>query len=589
MSHWNLSQFYPNMEAWEKDLEKLPSYIEKLASFKGKLGDFESFKAFYEADEEATHFFYRLFAYIHLASDLNLKDQEKMAKNQQIMLKFAELGQKVSYVNPELIALGEEKVMSFLDKDEFLNTYRFPLKKLFALQKHVLSDDKESLLANFGTIRSVPSQLYQALSIVDAKDEEITLSNGQKQVVTLTNFRALIPTLDDPEDRKKVFEAAFKRFKDNKSTFANIYNLVLQQMKANYKSREYESALDAALFGNNIPKDVYTNLMDVAYESNKTVQRYINLRKKALKLDEYHTYDRFMTIVKDDTTYDYETSRKLFFAALEGFDEEYIANQKEAIEEGYVDVNQADGKRNGAYSSGFYGFHPHILLNHDDTLDSVFTLVHEAGHSAHTIFANKAQPMATADYTIFVAEVASTFNEHILLDYLVKHAKTPQQKIALLEKALNGFMSTFIRQTLFATYEYKANELVEKGVPINDQALSKIMIDLYKHYYDLDITKENGKPYVWAYIPHLFRTPFYVYQYATSFSASLKLYDDVKSQKPGAMKRYKELLKSGGNDYPVSLLAKAGADLTDKETFKAVTKRYDALLDELEKALDELN
>lgn len=588
MSHWDLSQFYPNIEAWEKDLEKLPTYIERLASFKGKLNDFDSFKAFYQADEEATHFFYRLFAYIHLASDLNLKDQEKMAKNQQMMLKFAEFSQKVSYVNPELISLGEEKVMSFLDRDDFLNTYRFPLKKLFAQQAHVLSDDKESLLANFATTRSVPSQLYQALSIVDAKDEEITLSTGEKKVVTLTNYRSLISSAKTAEDRKHVFEAAFKRFKDNKSTFANIYNLVLQNMKANYKSRGYKSALDAALFGNNIPKSVYTNLMDVAYESNKTVQRYINLKKKALKLDEYHTYDRFVNIVKDDTNYDYETSRQLFFKALEGFDEEYINNQKKAIEDGYVDVAQADGKRNGAYSSGFYGFHPHILLNHDNTLDSVFTLVHEAGHSAHTIFANEAQPMATADYVIFVAEVASTFNEHILLDYLVKTAKTPQQKIALLEKALNGFMGTFIRQTLFATYEYKANELVEKGVPINDQTLSNIMIELYKHYYDLDITKEDGKPYVWAYIPHLFRTPFYVYQYATSFSASLKLYDDVKSNKPGAMKRYKALLKSGGSDYPVNLLAKAGADLTDKETFRAVTKRYNALLDELEKALDAL-
>ena len=431
MSHWDLSQFYPSLTAWEKDLEKLPQYIEKLASFKGKLHEFEAFKKFYETDEEASKLFYRIFSYIHLSSDLNLKDQDKSAKNQQVMLQFAELGQKVSYVNPEIISIGKEKIMSFLDKDEFLNAYRFPLEKLFALQAHVLSDDKESLLANFGTLRSVPSQLYQSLSIVDAQDEEITLSNGKKQVVTLTNYRSLIPTLDNAEDRKKVFEAAFKRFKENKTTYATIYNLVLQQLKANYKSRGYASALDAALFSNNIPKDVYTNLMDAAYESNETVRRYIKLRKKALNLDEYHTYDRFMTIVKDDTTYDYETSKKLFFEALEGMDEEYVKNQKEAIADGFVDVYQADGKRNGAYSSGFYGFHPHILLNHDDTLDSVFTLVHEAGHSAHTLFANAAQPMATADYTIFVAEVASTFNEHILLDYLVKNAETPQQKIAL--------------------------------------------------------------------------------------------------------------------------------------------------------------
>ncbi len=587
MSNWDLSPFYPNIEAWEKDLEKLPKLIDEMAEFKGKLSEFESFKTFHEKDEALTKFIYRLFGYIHLSSDLNLKDQDKSAKNQQIMIMLSDLGQKTSYVSPEFISIGEEKIMSFVEKDETLKPYKFGFQQLFLQQSHVLSDDKEQLLSNFSSIRSIPASLYQGLAIVDAVDEQITLSDGSKKTVTLSNYRSLITEVPTAEDRKLVFEAAFKRYKDNKSSFAATYNLVLQNLKANYKSRGYNSALEAALFTNNIPVDVYKSLMEASYESNASIRRYINLRKKYLGLETYHTYDRFLTLVKDDTKYDYETSKALWFKALEGFNPDFVAKQHNAITDGYVDVLPADGKRTGAYSSGLYGFHPYILLNHDDTLDSVFTLAHECGHSAHTLFSDEAQPMATSSYTIFVAEIASTFNEHILLDYLVKNAETKEQKIALLEKAIDGIMGTFFRQTLFATYEYKANELVEKGMPINDQSLSNIMVELYKHYYDIDITTENGKELVWAYIPHLFRTPFYVYQYATSFSASLKLYDDISNGKKGAMENYMNLLKSGGSDYPVNLVAKAGADLTDKETFKAVTKRFDSLIDQLEKALEE--
>jgi len=585
--NWDLSPFYPNLEAWEKDLEKLPKMIDEMAAYKGKLSNFADFKAFHEKDEALTKFVYRLYGYIHLNSDLNLKDQEKAAKNQQMMIKFSELGQKTSWVSPEFISIGEEKINAFIAKDESLQKYAFGFKKLFLQQSHVLSDDKEQLLSNFSGMRSIPSNLHQALAIIDAKNETVTLSDGTKKEITSANFRSLIAEVPTAEDRKKVFEAAFKRYKDNKTAFAAAYHLVLQNLKANYKSRGYKSALEAALFGNNIPVDVYKNLIDAAYESNDSIKRYIKLRKKHLNLETYHTYDRFLPLIKDDTKYKYDEAKDLWFKALEGYDEEFVNQQHHALEDGYVDVLPKDGKRTGAYSSGLYGFHPYILLNHDDTLDSVFTLVHECGHSAHTLFSQANQPMATSSYTIFVAEVASTFNEHVLLDYLVKNAKTKSQKIALLEKALDGFMGTFFRQSLFATYEYKANELVEKGLPITDQSLSQIMIDLYKHYYDLDITAEEGKQYVWAYIPHLFHTPFYVYQYATSYSASLKIYEDVSNGKKDAMKRYKEMLKSGGSDYPVNQVAAAGADLTKKETFKAVTKRFDALLDQLEKALEE--
>lgn len=587
MSKWDLSIFYPNLEAWDEDLKKLPEHIEKLASFQGKLGELENFRKFFKAEEEATKLLYRLYAYIHLNSDLNLKDTVKSAKNQQMLLMLSELNQKTSFTQPEIISLGQQKIMKFVESDDFLGTYKFQMEKLFMQQKHVLSSDQERIIANFGPTKSVPASLYQALAIVDAEDEKVTLSDGKEITVTQSNYRSLLAEVRTADDRRLVFEAAFKRYKENKAAFASTYNLVLQQQAANYKSRNYASALDAALFQNNIPTSVFHNLKDVAYENTAPIKRYIAIRKKHLGLDKYHTYDRFMKLAKDDTKYPFEDARKMFFESIKDMNPEFVKNQKSAVEDGFVDAYPQDGKRTGAYSSGFYGYHPFILLNHDDTLDSVFTLAHEAGHSAHTIFSNENQPMPTSDYTIFVAEIASTFNEHALLDFLLQKAESKAQKVDLLESAIDGIMATFYRQTLFATFEYEANQLVEKGMPITDEALSKVMVDLYKHYYDLDITEENGKQYVWAYIPHLFYYPFYVYQYATSYSASLKIYADVKNKKPNAMENYLGLLKSGGSDYPVNQAAKAGADLTNKETFNAVIDRFTSLVDELEKVLEE--
>jgi oligoendopeptidase F len=587
MSTWNLSPFYENEALWDEDFLKFKNAVETLSTFKGTLDTQKGLKAFYEFEETLTKQFYRLYGYIHLKSDLNLKDQQLQAKTQQLMAVISKVNQLSSFVSPELIRLGKEHVMQLLEGDEFLSTYRFPLEKLFHQQSYVLDEKSEGLLANFSPTRRIPSSLHQALAIIDRTDEEVIFSDGTKKKVGSSNWTSLIGELDNPEDRKKVFEATFRRYEQNKSAFAATYQLVLMNLKANVQSRGYTSSLEAALHGNNIPTSVFHNLKDVAYENTDPIKRYMAIRKKHLNLEAYHTYDRFLHLVKDTNTYPYEAARQLFLDALEFYDDEFRNNQMEALAYGYVDAYPKDGKRTGAYSSGLYGFHPYILLNHDDTLSSVMTLAHEAGHSAHTIFANKAQPMAIADYTIFVAEIASTFNEQVLQDHLIKIAKTKEQKIVLLETAINRIMATFYRQTLFATYEFLANEKAMNGEPITAESLSKIMIDLYQHYYGLDITKEVYKPYVWAYIPHLFHTPYYVYQYATSYSASFKIYSDVKNGVPNAMENYKAMLKSGGSAYPVDQAKLAGADLTKKETFTAVVTRLHELLDELEAALQE--
>ena len=320
---------------------------------------------------------------------------------------------------------------------------------------------------------------------------------------------------------------------------------------------------------------------------DNSMKKYIKLRKDYLGLDEYHTYDRFIELSTATKKYTYEEGREIFFDSIKKFPEDFQKMAQIALEEGFVDVYPQDGKRGGAYSSSMPDLRPYILLNYNNTLDDVFTLAHECGHSIHSLYSMQAQPTNLQNYTIFVAEIASTFNEHNLLDYFMADESLDKEvKISLLQKSIDNIMSTFYRQTLFAEYELKAHELIENNQPINYQVLNQIMIDLYKKYYDLDLNNEKYKEFVWAYIPHLFYTPFYVYQYATSFAASFKLYKDVSENKEGAFEKYVGLLKAGGSKYPMQEALEAGVDFTNKETFMAVVERMEYLVDELEKLLN---
>ena len=580
---WNLKEFYNSFDEWDKDYSVLKEKILALKKYEGKLGTKEGFKNYLNSEREAIHILYNVYQYASLSFDLNMKDEFVAGKAQSARMLFAIFQQSTSWFRPEVISLGKDKVMSFIDSDSSLEEYRFPFENLFHSQEHVLSKEVEEIMANFSSISS-QGELYSALAVADGKDLVAHLSTGDV-TVTGGNWRSLIADSKDPLDREKIFEAAFAKYKNNKNTFAAIYNNVLKANWANAKSRKYETCLDSFLFDNNIPKSVFTSLMKVCKENTEGIKRYYNIRKKYFGLDVHHTYDRFLSFAESNVKYTYDEAKNIFFKSIENMPNDFINKAHQALEDGYVDVLEQPGKKTGAYSSGVYGHHPYILLNFDNTQDAVFTLAHEAGHSIHTMFANEAQKEATADYQIFVAEIASTFNEHNLLDYLVKNAKTKNEKIALLEQAIDDIMSTFFRQTLFATYEYEAHKLVEEGKPITASSLSQIMVDLYKSYYDIDITKEDGKEFVWAYIPHLTYTPFYVYQYATSFSASLKIYENIKNNVSGAMDNYINMLKAGGKTYPVDVVKIAGVDLTTEEPFMAVVRRLNTLLDELEEAL----
>ncbi len=584
---WDLTKLYQSNEAWEADFELLKEMISSCENYKGKLHEFESFQKYYYLQKDLAVKLLKVYQYAALSFDLNRKIVENGARVQQVGYELSRLNQLTAFDSPELLQIGKEKIDSFLEQDETLKEYKFSVDKLFRNQEHILDENSESILANYSQLASKGNDIYTALSVGDKVNKSVTLESGEVIDITSGNYRSYLADLADPEDRKKVFESVFSTYEDHKNAYAQIYNTILQRDIANMKNRKYSSSLESYLFNNNIPTDVYKNLVAVASENTAPIKRYYKMRAEYLGLEKHHTYDRFMSLAEGSTKFSYEEGVDLFYKSVAHLGDEFNEKAKSALEDGYVDVYEQEGKQTGAYSWGALNEHPYILLNYDDTLNSVFTTAHEAGHSMHSQFSTEAQPVATQNYTIFVAEIASTFNEHNLLDYFIKNAKaTKEDKIQLLQQSIDDILGTFYRQTLFAAYELKAHELAEQGQPITHEALSNIMIELYKDFYDIDITEENGKEYVWAYIPHLFATPFYVYQYATSFAASLKLYELVQED-PKNIEKHISLLKSGGNDFPVNQVKKAGVDLTTKEPFMAVVNRLNNLLDELEVALKE--
>ena len=584
---WKLENLYESLDAWQKDYDAIVSILQEIPNFVGKLNDFEMFKSYFMNQKQAIKMLYKLYQYAALKSDLNRKNVENAGRVQKMAYLISQIQQAMAFESPELLSIGKDIIMGFINRDSDLEEYRFAIEKLFHQSAHVLDAKSEGLLANYGPITSQGGQLYGALSVADNSSKEVVLKSGQTITVTSGNYRSYLADLKDPDDRETVFKAIFSFYETHKHTYAQIYNTVLQADLAMMKSREYPSSLDAYLFKNNINPKVYHNLVAVAQESTDLLKRYYEIRKRVLSLEKHRTFDRFMPLATSKSTFTYDEAKTLFFSSIDHLNDDFKAKAADALSDGYVDVFEADGKQTGAYSWSAVDEHPFILLNYDDTLNSVFTLAHEAGHSMHSLFAMEHQPVATQNYTIFVAEIASTFNEHILLDYFIANNQgTKEDKIQLLQQSIDDIMGTFYRQTLFAAYELKAHELVEKGEPITYEALSNIMIDLYQHFYDIDIREEPGKQFVWAYIPHLFNTPFYVYQYATSFAASLKLYEMVKND-PSAIENHMNLLKSGGNDWPLEQVKKAEIDLTEKEPFTAVVNRLKTLLDELELAIAE--
>lgn len=587
--NWNYKLIYKTNEDFNNDLNSLVADALEIKKLAGKLNEKTYFKEYLKKEKKLELKLEKVAIY----ANLNYSKDSKSITNQEMYSNthkiFNDVFSILSFAEPELISLGEDKVNQFLDNDKDLIAYHYYFDKLFKSRQHVLEAKIENILGEYSGVLRNFNQMHDILAVADNREREVILSNGDKILVSEANFRNYLETLPKQEDRRKVFESVFKFYADHKSTFASIYNGIMQSELVNMKLRHYNSILESHLDINNINKEVFLTLINTTRENTSDVKKYYELRKKYFNLKEIHTYDRFLNFAKSDKTYNYEEAKKLFFNAVKKIGGEFEHKAHEVLAEGRVDVLPQDGKRTGAFSTGSYEKGTFIMLNHTGNLDSVFTLAHEAGHSIHTMFSNEYQPYETSNYVIFVAEIASTFNESLLLDYLMGEDLDRNTKICLLQQEIDNILSTFYRQALFANFEYEAHKLVEEGKPVTYAALSQIMKDLYLDYYNIDLNNEPYKEYVWAYIPHLFNTPFYVYQYATSYAASQAIYQRVKNKDKEALNAYLNLLKSGGSDYPLNLVKKSGVDLTKRETFMAVVNRLHELVSELEDILGDVD
>ncbi|MDO5089199.1 MAG: oligoendopeptidase F [Leptotrichiaceae bacterium] len=589
---WNLNDIYKNYGEWEKDFEKARKIRQELILYKGKMSNEKKLLDFLKKQEELDKISYKLYRYPQLARDLNSSDKEAVENLQKIQFFFSEISTDLSWLNAELID-NKKKIEKWIEKEEF-SDYKFGLENLFRLQKHVLSERESRLFSYFSSFFSTPSSIYTEITVTDVEWPKAVLSTGEKVEVTTANYSRILTNSRNQKDRKLMFENYYGIYKKKENTIAAIYNSILQKNIGKKKAYEYNSFLLSFLEGNNIPEKVYLNLVNTAKENTEPLRRYLKLRKKILGLKKYHNYDGSVNLIEFNKDYEYDDAKKIVLESVKPLGKQYTEKMKKAISEGWIDVFEAKGKRSGAYSAGVYGVHPYMLLNYNKTLDGVFTLAHELGHTLHTLYSDENQPFSMSGYTIFVAEVASTFNERLLLDYMLEKTEDPKERIALLEQEIRNITGTFYFQSLLADYEYRAHSLAEKGEPVTAEVLTGIMEKLFDEYYGKDVEKDELLYILWSRVPHFFNSPFYVYQYATCFASSAILYDRIikeknKEKKEKALKKYIELLSSGGNDFPMEQLKKAGVDLSKKAAIKAVSEQLDILIDKLEKEIKEIN
>ncbi|WP_293721556.1 oligoendopeptidase F [uncultured Cetobacterium sp.] len=590
---WNLNDIYSNWNEWDKDLIKLKELMSEVPKYQGKISQNSStFVEFIELEEKVSRLLDKVYLYPYLQRDLDSTNENASVKLQEIESIYANYSISSSWITPEILTIPKETMLTWIEGNTVLENNRFPLMEIYRLQEHVLSADKEKLLSYFGQYLGVPSDIYSELSTSDIKWNEIELNDGTKTTVTNGVYSKIVSTNRNQNDRRKAFEALYNSFNVNKNTYAAIYKSILQRDFAAAQSRNYNSSLEKALNPKNIPLDVYKTLIQSTRENTAPLKRYIALRKKALDLKNYYYYDHSINIVDYNKEFSYEEAKTTVLESVKPLGIDYYKGLSNALSEGWLDVYETPNKRSGAYSLNIYDVHPYMLLNYNGTMDAVFTLAHELGHTMHSMLSTENQPYPTSSYTIFVAEVASTFNERLLLDNMLKNTTDSKEKIALIEQAIGGIVGTYYIQTLFADYEYAAHEIVEKGGAITPEVLNKIMENLFKDYFGNELTMDELQKIIWSRIPHFFNSPYYVYQYATSFAASANLYDRITNEKYSEQERYsaKEqyltLLKSGGNDHPMNQLKKAGVDLSKKEAFTAVSTEFNRLLDLLEAELE---
>jgi oligoendopeptidase F len=462
------------------------------------------------------------------------------------------------------------------------------LTDLFRQQEHVLDEPRETLLSYAGPLAGTPADAYSMLSTADAQWPTIELASGDELQLTYGAYQHLLLTAREQADRRNAFEGLYGFFRQHRNTYASLYAAVCHRDWFQARSRGYDTTLDAALHGNAIPTSVVENLIATTKESVAPLQRYQRLRKQQLGLDEYHLYDGMIPLLEDDTTYAWEKTKELVSASVAPLGAGYQQRMREAFAGGWLDVLETEGKRSGAYSAPVYGVHPYMLLNYKETRSDLFTVAHEMGHSLHTVYSHEAQPYCYSDYTIFVAEVASTLNEGLLLAYLLERVTDPRERALLLQHAIDSIVGTFYTQVMFADFELQAHRAVERDEPLTSDALDGVYQGILEHYHGGAVTLDEAYHSTWMRIPHLYRSPYYVYQYATCFASAAVLLPAILGGDEDAVERYLGLLRSGGSEHPMDQLRRAGVDLSQPQAVGAVAGRLDELVTLLEEALGAL-
>ncbi|MGN1032545.1 MAG: oligoendopeptidase F, partial [Intestinibacter sp.] len=504
-------------------------------------------------------------------------------KATKIDMLSTELSMATSYMVPEIINIDEAKLNEFL-QDEKLSFYQKYIDEILREKPHTLSEKEEQILAAASDLTSIPENVYDMMSYADVQFPEIEDEEGNKVKLTHANFSLFLKS-KDRSVRKDAFEGLYSVYKQYRNTFAStLYGGVKSEIFY-AKMRKYESALQGSLFADDISVDVYENLIKSVSENIPALDKYIELKKKFLGLDEIHMYDLYVPLTENfDMKIPYEEAKKIVLEALKPMGEEYLSHIQEAFDNGWIDVYENDGKQGGAYSWGCYDSKSYVLMNYHDDLNSLFTLIHELGHSMHSYYSKNTQPYLYSGYKIFVAEVASTLNELLLINYLLEKSESKEEKIYLLNYYLEQFRTTVYRQTMFAEFEKIVHETVEGGEPLTAEGFTDIYYKLNQKYYGKSCVVDEEIGLEWARIPH-FYTNFYVYKYATGFSAASALSKQILEEGEPAVARYKEFLKSGGSDYPLNQLKAAGVDMHKKESVDEALSVFAELVDQLEKEL----
>ncbi|QQZ07480.1 oligoendopeptidase F [Heyndrickxia oleronia] len=584
---WRLEDIFANDEAWDKEYKEVKELLPSAEQFKGKLGDNAEklFEALTFQDEVAERLG-KLYAYSHMRSDQDTTNSFYQGLDSRMNSLLAEMGSAFAYLVPEILSIDEDKLASFLNEKSELQVYKHALEQINLQRPHVLSADQEALLAQAAEVMNASSNTFGMLNNADLEFPTIKDENGEEVQITHGRYTRFLESADQ-RVRKEAFEKLYETYGNFKNTFASTLGGQVKRDNFNAKVRNYQSAREAALSNNNIPESVYDNLVNTVNKNLHLLHKYVKLRKKVLGVDELHMYDLYTPLVKDvEMKVTYEEAKEMVLKGLAPLGEEYQEILKEGFENRWVDVVENKGKRSGAYSSGAYGTNPYILMNWQDNVNNLFTLAHEFGHSVHSYYTRKNQPYTYGDYSIFVAEVASTCNEALLNDYLLKTIDDEQKRIYLLNHYLEGFRGTVFRQTMFAEFEHLIHQKEQNGEALTAEMLTKEYYELNKKYFggdDIVIDEQIGLE--WSRIPHFYYN-YYVYQYATGFSAATALSAQILEEGKPAVERYiKNFLSAGSSDYPIEVLKKAGVDMTSSQPIEAALKVFEEKLNELESLL----